>query len=123
MTDISGFGLSSHLIDICKFSNLSARLKLNEDCLINTNFELLKKYKSTGFENNYEASYKFLKSNLYNKFKNILFDPQTNGPLLMVIDKSKKDFFEKRFIEYNESKPILIGNFESNLEKQSFIYI
>ena len=42
MTDISGFGLSSHLIDICLSSNLSSELTLNPDVLINSNTNLLR---------------------------------------------------------------------------------
>ena len=55
-TDISGFGLASHLSDICKSSGLSAEIELNEEILINNNIEILEKFKSTGFKNNYSSS-------------------------------------------------------------------
>ena len=42
MTDISGYGLSSHLIDMCLSSNLSCELTINENILINSNIEILK---------------------------------------------------------------------------------
>ena len=42
MTDISGFGLASHLGDICKASNLSAKINLNNSILINDNKLILK---------------------------------------------------------------------------------
>ena len=60
MTDISGFGLASHLIDICKNSNISAKISLNDGILINPNTDLLKKYESTGFQNNYLASFEHI---------------------------------------------------------------
>ena len=47
---------------------------------------------------------------------NILFDPQTNGPLLMVINEKDKDFFEKDLIQENlyQKIQIQISNPESN---------
>ena len=121
ITDISGFGLGSHLLDICKISNLSARLELNESLLINPNLNLIKSYKSTGYENNFEASHKFIKLKPNNILNDILFDPQTNGPLLIVIKRDKKEFFEEKFLEYNLCKPLLIGKFEYNLRNEYFI--
>jgi selenide,water dikinase len=58
MTDISGFGLASHLGDICKSSNLTAKISLNSEILINSNINILNKYQSTGFKNNYLSSSK-----------------------------------------------------------------
>ena len=58
MTDISGFGLASHLGDICKSSNLTAKISLNSEILINSNITILNKYQSTGFKNNYLSSSK-----------------------------------------------------------------
>ena len=48
MTDISGFGLASHLSDILKYSPVSAEINLINTLLINDNLELsYNKYKST----------------------------------------------------------------------------
>jgi len=47
MTDISGFGLASHLGDICQSSNLSAQINLKNEILINNNLEILKNYESS----------------------------------------------------------------------------
>ena len=55
MTDVSGFGLASHLGDICQNSNLCAEIKINSDLLINDNIELLTNFRSTGFFNNEKA--------------------------------------------------------------------
>ena len=68
-TDISGFGLASHLSDICKSSGLSAEIKLNEEILINKNIEILNKFKSTGFENNYSSSSNEISISVNNKLQ------------------------------------------------------
>ncbi len=111
-TDISGFGLASHLSDICKSSGLSAEIKLNEEILINKNIEILKKFKSTGFENNYLSSANEISISDNNKLQNILYDPQTNGPLLISIEKEDQIKFEKDFQSVIGFSPILVGQFK-----------
>ena len=117
MTDISGFGLASHLGDICESSNLSAEIILNDKLLINKKLKLLNTYKSTGFENNYIAASEKLKMKKNHSLINILFDPQTNGPLLMVINEKDKDFFEKDFYKSYKVAPILLGKFTKKKEE------
>ena len=117
MTDISGFGLSSHLIDICLSSNLSSELILSSDILINSNIDLLRIFKSTGFDNNQKSSSEYIKISENHPLKNILFDPQTNGPMLIVINKQNQKKFENYFSNKTDIKPILIGRFIDKLEK------
>ena len=121
MTDISGFGLASHLGDICKSSNLTARISLNSEILINSNINILKKYQSTGFKNNYLSSSKEISISEEHLLKNILYDPQTNGPLLFSINKDHKDKFERE-IDLNKGfVPILLGEFTNQDEKLIYI--
>lgn len=111
MTDISGFGLASHLSDICRSSDLSAKIMLNENILINKNTEILKKYQSSGFKNNYIACSNdvFIRENHH--LINILYDPQTNGPLLLSISKNNQNKFEEEFHSKLGFHPILLGEF------------
>ena len=111
MTDISGFGLASHLGDICQSSNLSAKISLTKNILINSNEAILRKYQSTGYRNNFEAMSSYVDIKNKHIYENILYDPQTNGPILMVINSNKKNYFEKAYFDLNQSKPILIGSF------------
>ncbi len=121
MTDISGYGLSSHLIDICSSSNLSASLTINKNILINSNLDLLKIFQSTGFENNYKSTGEFIEISEKHPLKNILYDPQTNGPMLMAIERDKKEKFENFFSNKFDNKPILIGRFVNKSKK--IIYV
>ncbi len=116
-TDISGFGLASHLSDICKSSKLSAEIKLNKDILINKNIGILENFKSTGFDNNYSSSVSGVLISDSNKLKNILYDPQTNGPLLLSIHKKDQIEFEKKFQLKLGFSPILIGKFKKSGDK------
>jgi selenide,water dikinase len=116
-TDISGFGLASHLSDICKSSKLSAEIKLNEEILINKNIKILENFKSTGFDNNYSSSVNEILISDSNKLKNILYDPQTNGPLLLSIHKKDQVEFEKKFQLELGFNPILLGEFKKSGDK------
>ena len=116
MTDISGFGLASHLGDICKSSGLTANIHLGEKVLINPNLDILKNFQSTGHKSNYKSVSQYINSEGNSPYLDILYDPQTNGPLLMIIEKNKKDFFEEDFFNLYQKQPILIGNFVSKKE-------
>ena len=116
MTDISGFGLASHLGDICKSSGLTANIHLDEKLLINSNLEILQKFQSTGYLGNYQSVSHDVYSSKNNPYLNILYDPQTNGPMLMIIDENNRDIFEKDFLNLYEKNPILIGSFTSKKE-------
>ena len=118
MTDISGFGLASHLSDICKSSNLTANISLKENILINNNLKILRNFISTGYESNYESSAKNVRLSSQNKLEKILYDPQTNGPLLICIKPKNKKNFEENFFNLSKRWPLLIGKFikkEENL--------
>ena len=117
MTDISGFGLASHLGDICQSSNLSAQINLKNEILINNKLEILKNYESSGYKNNYLSSFDSIDIKENHSLIKIIFDPQTNGPLLMAIDKEKKNEFEEDFKEKCLSQPLLIGEFIKQKEK------
>ena len=102
-----------------KFS-LSAIVHLKSEILINTNLEILKNFKSSGFKNNYLSTFNSIDIEGGHPFLNIIYDPQTNGPLLMVIDKEKKNKFEEDFQKNCLSQPILIGEFVKQEEKHIY---
>ena len=79
---------------------------------------ILKKYQSTGFKNNYLATSKNIYGFENNPLKNILFDTQTNGPLLMSINPKFKDEFERHYKKLNLKEPLLIGKFIKKQEVQ-----
>jgi selenide,water dikinase len=121
MTDISGFGLASHLGDICEASNLSASINLNNEVLINDNIAILENFESTGFANNYESNSQNIYLKNSNYLEKVLYDPQTNGPMLMSINPNNKEKFEKDFYNLNQRKPLLIGSFKEKLDNRIII--
>ena len=111
ITDISGFGLASHLGDICKSSNLSAKINLNSEILINTNLKILDFFKSSSFEQNHISNNSIVDISDSHPLKNLINDPQTYGPLIIVIQKKYKTDFERDFEIETNSKPLLLGQF------------
>ncbi len=117
ITDVSGFGLASHLGDICENSNLIAEIKITKNILINDNEELINNFKSSGFNNNKNAMLKYLKFKRENVYQNILFDPQTNGPLILSINKNKEEKFISDFKKKCGYTPIKLGFFKKSTDK------
>jgi selenide, water dikinase len=100
MTDVTGFGLLGHLLEMCEGSGLSAEINFNAI----PQFDFLKSYlqqKSTpgGTQRNW-ASYGNKISALSDLQKSILADPQTSGGLLVSVDVAHCQSFE------NEAKNI-----------------
>ena len=88
MTDITGFGLAGHLLNIISKSNVGAKLFLDEIPIYSgVNNLVARDIRSSIFENNYMYSERmFIKTNAN---IDILFDPQTSGPLLATVPKGK----------------------------------
>ena len=94
LTDVTGFGLLGHLIEMCEGSNLSAEIQLSQI----PKFDFLDTYlnqKSTpgGTQRNWD-SYGHKVSKISDEQRNILADPQTSGGLLVSVDASAADAFE-----------------------------
>jgi selenide, water dikinase len=95
MTDVTGFGLLGHLVEVCEGSGLSAEIIFNAV----PKFDFLEKYlnqKSTpgGTQRNW-ASYGNKISELTETQIAILADPQTSGGLMVSVDEKHAQEFEK----------------------------
>lgn len=94
MTDITGFGFAGHLLEICRASELKARIEWNAVPLIEEARPLAAQFIlpdnafrnwnaiSAQVEGNFETAFPFL------------CDPQTNGPLLFSVDKNAVHLIE-----------------------------
>ena len=95
MTDVTGFGLIGHLIEMCEGSDVSAKVERRKVPRL-TNCE---KYISLdcvpgGTFRNYE-SYSSKVSGLKDEEKALFFDPQTSGGLLVAVDQNKLNEFHQ----------------------------
>ncbi|MGH1414092.1 MAG: selenide, water dikinase SelD [Pelagimonas sp.] len=82
MTDVTGFGLAGHMMNICQASNVGAVLQVNEIRTLPGSLELAQtEIHSTLFEENRKILPELSQSPLHD----LLFDPQTAGGLLAVV--------------------------------------
>jgi selenide,water dikinase len=93
MTDVTGFGLAGHLIEICEGSGV--RAIVNFDCvplLPHVNEYLALGCSPGGTRRNIASAGVKLGSSIESQ-RNIVCDPQTSGGLLVIVDENAEDEF------------------------------
>ncbi len=100
LTDVTGFGLLGHLIEVCEGSEVSAKITFSDIPVINSVAHYLKeKCIPGGTIRNFE-SYGEKVGLISEKQKNILCDPQTSGGLLVAVDPGFIGQVESLFKSY-----------------------
>ena len=93
ITDVTGFGLLGHLLEICEGSGVKARLQMNRLPLLPQVDEYrLKGCVPGGTQRNFE-SYAHKTCEITEEQKQILCDPQTSGGLLVAVDPKAEQAF------------------------------
>lgn len=117
MTDVTGFGLLGHLIEMCEAANISAKIELHKLPLIEGIQEYINQFI---FPDNTYRNW-----NAYSaKTKGVvgmdlvkLCDPQTSGGLMLAVDPENQAWFENA-MEQQGQVIWEIGNFN---EKNEFV--
>lgn len=114
MTDVTGFGLLGHLLEICEGSNLSAEIEYAKIPLLNNIQEYTAKfiYPDNTMRNwqNYETRVTGISA----ESLLTLCDPQTSGGLLVCVNSKHADAFEQKY----QLKPFgrLVSKLSSRIE-------
>jgi selenide,water dikinase len=97
MTDVTGFGLIGHLLEMCDSGRLSASIRYTEVPLMNGVRELAGRmiYPDNTMRN--WKAFGEQVSGISGESLLTLCDPQTNGGLLVAVDPSSKEEVEKLF--------------------------
>ena len=129
-TDITGYGLLGHLLEMCKGSKVSAKINYNNVQLIDGVKKLAKDGLIPGGTKN---NYNFVKNNLELIQKNnapikeyetmILADAQTSGGLLLSVDENKAVELIRRLNDGNSLRSYIIGDIKKNDDDKSKIFI
>jgi selenide,water dikinase len=121
MTDVTGFGLLGHLVEMAEGSNLSAVIDFEKVPLIIPSIQKYLEQKSIpgGTGRNWD-SYGDKIAPLTEIQKSILADPQTGGGLLIAVDENAMDEVVALLKENNLTEHILpIGELTTPLRKAS----
>ena len=95
VTDVTGFGLLGHLIEMCEASKVSAEIEYSKVPVIpGIEWYIEKKTLPGGTHRNFN-SYGFKVNTISDTQKAILCDPQTSGGLLIAVDPQQKSDFLK----------------------------
>ncbi len=99
LTDVTGFGLLGHLVEMCEGSGLSADISFERI----PKFDFLDSYiqqKSMpgGTQRNWDSYGKKI-SSISDAQRAVLADPQTSGGLLVSVDADKTELFERTVLE------------------------
>lgn len=99
LTDVTGFGLLGHLVEMCEGSGLSAEINFDKV----PKFDFLESYIQQnsmpgGTQRNW-ASYGKKISPISDAQRAVLADPQTSGGLLISVDADQAAVFEKEVAE------------------------
>ncbi len=95
MTDVTGFGLLGHLVEMCEGAGISAEIEKSKIPVL-PNIQKYLDQKSTpgGTHRNWKSYGHKIKGAEENDVA-ILADPQTSGGLLVSVDAGKEEAFEK----------------------------
>jgi len=103
LTDVTGFGLAGHLLEVCRGSHLSAQVSFEDIPIIEDAVSFAKQGIATGASDRNWQGYGaevVLPANFPEWKKKLLSDPQTSGGLLVAcsssVEKEILDLFKKQ---------------------------
>ena len=112
MTDVTGFGLGGHLLELCRGSRLAANLRFNDVPILRHAFEWARKGTATGASGRNWAGYGhevLLPADFPEWKRNLLTDPQTSGGLLIACSGESEPQVLALFQEEGFSEARTIG--------------
>jgi len=121
LTDVTGFGLFGHLIEMCDGSKVSSEIDMDKlPLLANIDLYLDQKCFPGGTSRNWASYGHRIQDEITERNRLIGADPQTSGGLLIAIDRLYQNEFE-RFLEDNQLNLPLIGHTIPQKEKAIYL--
>ena len=110
LTDVTGFGLAGHLLEICRGSKLSAEVKFDALPVISEALDWLKQGVATGAsDRNWKGYGQDVRFSGDEWKRKLLTDPQTSGGLLVACAPDAQERVLKIFKEQNFTEASVIG--------------
>ena len=121
MTDVTGFGLAGHLLEMCRGSGLSARINLAQVPLIASAVEFAQQGMATGASTRNWAAYGAevqWPSGGPEWQRTLLTDPQTSGGLLVSCHADALDTVLRTFRSAGFDSAAVVGAMQNNAAEQ-----
>jgi selenide,water dikinase len=110
LTDVTGFGLAGHLLEICRGSRLGAEVEFDAIPIIREALDWAKQGVATGAsERNWKGYGREVEFQGDEWKRKMLSDPQTSGGLLVACDASSKDAVLAEFRKQGFAEARVIG--------------
>ena len=93
MTDVTGFGLLGHLLELCDGSGVSAEVRVDAVPRLASVGDYLALGTAPGGTKRNAASYGHRVAPLSDAWRDLLCDPQTSGGLLVAVDRAGREDF------------------------------
>ncbi len=103
VTDVTGFGLAGHLLEVCRGSNVSAEIYFDKLSLLPNVLTYIDKGCVPGGTDRNFDSYGESISKMSDLEKSIICDPQTSGGLLITVSKDALPEFDRLLKDSNMS--------------------
>ncbi|MCF8177048.1 MAG: selenide, water dikinase SelD [Sulfuritalea sp.] len=116
LTDITGFGLLGHLLEVCRGAGLSARIDMKQIPLLNNVERLATEGYVTGASARNWMAYGddvSLDESITEMHRALLTDPQTSGGLLVACDAGSVDVVLDVFRDDGFAQAAVVGRLES----------
>jgi selenide,water dikinase len=127
MTDITGFGLAGHLVEMAEGANVCMEIDVNAVPLLNNVREYIEEgIVPTGAYRNLEAydqQIEFEGDGWSADDKLVFTDPQTNGGLLFTVHPDELSQITSKMVRQGFKQPVIIGEVKDNsAESQCVIF-
>jgi selenide, water dikinase len=112
MTDITGFGLLGHVMEVCRGSRLKARIRYSDVPILSAAQHLAEQGYATGASDRNWASCEScvtLRADAPPWHRKMLTDPQTSGGLLVACDRASAEKVLGVFREHGFAQAAVIG--------------
>ena len=123
-TDVTGYGLLGHLLEMCQSSNISAQINYNKIPFLEGVYKLAKNgYIPGGTKNNLDfvSPNVHFEDNITLENKYLLADAQTSGGLLISVNNNKANLLKEALDQTNTLSSSIIG--KTTRKKANSIYV
>ena len=124
-TDVTGFGLAGHGYEVAKASDVCLEIEINRIPVMPEALEMYRKGMNTGvnaFNQELVTGKHRFDAELPAWHKEIVYDPQTSGGLLLSVPEAQAEDFCQNLVDIGYSKSAIIGRVTSKQDQDYLVF-